>query len=708
MTAQEVVILASEDVNTTPPRLHGYNVLGNSWSPYGFVVEQNNPDSEVTYPSADVPSLRWTALISALCNDASLVATESVDEETNETKIVYGKNGASTEAALLVLAEKLGTTHDEQHPAVQAYEQSGDDSDIAIVDVVRNTLSPQDRVSYVRQFYQHQYTQEHLLEFNRIRKSMSVVVKENVKGKKSAQAILLCKGAAEKVLERCTQVQVNGAVVKLSKTLRTQLEKRLETMNRSGLRSLALAYKLDIPELNSKLYKDEDNFEDIESDMILVSFVGVLDPPRDEVPGAIAKCRDAGIKVVMITGDNKHTAEAIAERVGLITQDDRDTGKQLSYLGQDVEKLDEDGLREIVKHACIFSRVEHHHKLRIVQALQANGLVVAMGGDGLNDATALKTADIGIAMGSGTSVAKEASKMILQDDNFSTIVMSVEQGRTIYANTKQFIRYLISSNIGEVACIFGTSLLGLPDALIPVQLLWVNLVTDGLPATALGVNPPDGDIMKKKPRSQTEPIIDSWLFIRYVVIGVYVGIGTILAYIWFFMLSERGPKMSYWALTHFTQCPTNAVFDQYVEMAKTGLIEGVSVAAAATREQVCEAIFENPLPSTLSLSVLVTIEMFNAMNAISENHSIFVVTPFANMYVILATILSFALHFMILYVPWFNTVFKVLPMNQDEWIITLILSAPVFVIDEILKLISRCRLAAKERQERQQLKNKLD
>eukprot|EP00461_Guttulinopsis_vulgaris_P001823 UN01823 len=639
-------------------------------------------------------------MISTLCNEASLTVQEVYDEETKQTKLVFGKNGASTEAALLVLAEKLGTPQDEQHPIAQQLEQEPQDAgaqNTSVVDTIRASLTPQESVAYVNKYYKNIFKVEKLLEFQRQRKSMSVIVREQNGGRR-ATPMLLCKGAAEKVLERCTHIFVDGQSIPLDTTLRHALEVRLEEMNSTGLRSLALAVKKDgLPALNDPIYNDDANFEAIESNMTLISFVGVLDPPRAEVPDAIRKCRQAGIRVIMITGDNRHTAEAIAERIDLITPQDRAHGYRLSYLGQEVTKMSDAELEDAVEHACIFSRVEHHHKLRIVQALQRKGMIVAMGGDGLNDATALRTADIGIAMGSGTSVAKEASKMILQDDNFSTIVMSVEQGRTIYANTKQFIRYLISSNIGEVACIFGTSLLGLPDALIPVQLLWVNLVTDGLPATALGVNPPDVDIMQKPPRSQAEPIIDTWLFIRYIVIGVYVGIGTILGYIWFFLFSTRGPQMSYWALTHFTQCPTNAAFDGYVELAKQGAIQGVSVAIDASREKVCEAIFENYLPSTISLSVLVTIEMFNAMNAISENHSIFVVTPFANIYVIFATILSFVLHFVILYVPWFSGVFKVAPLNLEEWYITLALSVPVFFIDEMLKFISRIRLASAEK-----------
>ena len=344
----------------------------------------------------------------------------------------------------------------------------------------------------------------------------------------------------------------------------------------------------------------------------------------------------------------------------------------------------------------VFSRSEPTHKKQLISLLKDMGEITAMTGDGVNDAPALQQADIGVAMGiSGTEVAKEASDMVLVDDNFSTIVAAIEEGRSIYQNMKAFIRYLISSNIGEVASIFFTSMLGIPESLSPVQLLWVNLVTDGLPATALGFNPAEPNSMQKPPRDKDESLITPFVFFRYCVIGLYVGFATVGVFVYWYVLDRNAgdghPLIAMDLLKNYHKCPSWEDFTvgEYVGKAFT---------------DACEYFTEGKSKaSTLSLTVLVTIEMFNALNALSEEASLLTMPPHRNPSLVLAIIGSFAAHFIILYIPAIARVFSVEPLTWHDWMIVLGFSLPVIVIDECLKCIARyiTRKNLRERERRE-------
>merc|ERR1712200_55857 len=474
-------------------------------------------------------------------------------------------------------------------------------------------------------------------------------------------------GAPEGVLERCSHIRVGTEKVPITDALRKQIIDQAVAYGtgRDTLRCLAVATNDNPPNPRDMDLDDATKFAQYEVNLTFVGVVGMLDPPRTEVKPAIATCKEAGIRVIMITGDNKNTAEAICKRIGIFTEDERTDG--LAFSGREFDDLSPGEQKTACANSRMFARVEPFHKSKIVEYLQQMKEITAMTGDGVNDAPALKRAEIGIAMGSGTAVAKSASEMILADDNFTSIVAAVEEGRAIYANMKQFIRYLISSNIGEVVCIFLAAALGLPEALIPVQLLWVNLVTDGLPATALSFNPPDLDIMDKSTRGCNETLITPWLFFRYMAIGTYVGAATVGGAAYWFMFDPTGPQMSFYQLSHHMSC-----------YASPEDFKGIS----------CE-IFRAPEAMTMALSILVTIEMANALNSCSENQSLVKMPPWCNIWLLLAMALSFSLHFLILYVDFLNVVFNITPLSIEQWITVMKFSLPVILRDELLKMVAR-------------------
>lgn len=623
--------------------------------------------------------LQAVAEVCAVCNEAHL------DFKQGAFKAV----GQATETAIKVLAEKLGVADAAENLKLRRM----------------RTTNPEENPEPVCKSYCSRYKKLALLEFDRERKSSSVVCKPVAGGAN----VLLVKGAAECILDRCNRVlMADGSVTVLAPAIKARVAAAVESMAESALRCLALARKDDLGDLASydgssshpahKRLQDIAHYANIESDLVFVGLVGIVDPPRPEVSASIKQCKLSGIRVMVITGDNKKTAEAICTKISVF--DGPQGAKGNSYTGREFMELSKTEQLAVLRHSkgLVFSRAEPKHKQDIVRLLKELGEITAMTGDGVNDAPALKLADIGIAMGiTGTEVAKEAADMVLADDNFSTIVAAIAEGRSIYNNMKAFIRYMISSNIGEVASIFLTAALGLPEGLIPVQLLWVNLVTDGPPATALGFNKADPDIMQKPPRKSTEQLITPWVFFRYFVIGSYVGFATVGAFvIWYLYDSFLGLDLS--ADGH-----TTVTWQQLSDWHHCHTWEGFTAnnytagATSVTFDDPCEYFTVGKAKaSTLSLSVLVAIEMFNAFNALSEDNSIFVVYPWTNPWLVLATCVSISLHCVILYVPFLADVFSLVPLSVNEWILVLGLSVPVVLVDEVLKFFGRSFFAIRK------------
>lgn len=507
MSVEKIVYLSSSGKG-----VEEVEVEGTTFAPQGKLTLNGKTVNNLAVSSSTV---RQLTEVSALCNAATL----SHDSKSG----TFSNIGEPTEAALRALVEKVGTEDASKNEKILR-------------------LPVSERLHQSSAHYESRLPLQATYEFSRDRKSMSVLV-----GKGKEQKLLV-KGAPETILERCSHVLQgsDGSRVALTKSHSNLLSEQLVEYGNRGLRTMAIASVGDVPENLLKKAETTEDYAKLEQNMTLIGLIAMLDPPRPEVSESIKKCHDAGIRVIVITGDNPNTAESICRQIGVFGMDEDLKGK--SFTGREFDDLSESEKLKAVQTASLFSRTEPSHKSKLVDLLQSLNHVVAMTGDGVNDAPALKKSDIGVAMGTGTDVAKLAADMVLADDNFATITVAVEEGRSIYSNTQQFIRYLISSNIGEVVSIFLTAALGMPEALIPVQLLWVNLVTDGLPATALSFNPPDHDVMRRPPRRRDEPLVGGWLLFRYMVIGTYVGAATVFGYVWWFLYNPEGPQISFYQL----------------------------------------------------------------------------------------------------------------------------------------------------------------
>lgn len=432
---------------------------------------------------------------------------------------------------------------------------------------------------------------------------------------------VITKGAPDVLLEKC-QKQMSGSLGKEQMIEKLQIQRENEKMAGKALRVIAVGYK-DLDFLPQKIdtYTIEDN-------LIFVGLIGMIDPPREGVKEAVRTCKKAGIKTVMITGDHIATAKAIAKELNILEAKDK------AITGQEIDKMTKQELEKTIAQYSVFARVTPEHKVRIVKAWQKTGAVVAMTGDGVNDSPALKNADIGIAMGkNGTDVAKNAADMILADDNFVTIVEAVKQGRTIYDNIKKAIHFLIATNIGEIVTIFMGLVLGLKSPLLAIQLLWINLVTDSLPAIAIGLEPPDKDIMNRKPVSSRKGIFADGLWNKIVVEGIMIGMLTLVAF-------SIGNKFF-------------------------GLEVGRTMAF-------------------LSMGLLELVHSFN----IKSEQSIFKIGILENKFLIGSFILGTIIQISVALIPALAEIFKLVPLNQTQWMITILISLLPIPIMEIQKKLN--------------------
>ena len=437
------------------------------------------------------------------------------------------------------------------------------------------------------------------------------------------------KGGVDEILSKCSKIYLDNQEMALSAENINYIKQVNEEMAKGALRVLAMAYKRvdKVPTRNE--------MNNLESELVYIGMVGMIDPARPEAKEAVEKCKTAGIKPVMITGDHKVTAMAIAKDIGILENESE------AITGSELEKMPQEELEKNVKNYSVYARVSPEHKVRIVKAWQSQGEVVAMTGDGVNDAPALKTADIGAAMGIvGTDVAKEAADVVLTDDNFATIVSAVEEGRRIYDNILKAVQYLLSSNIGEIIVLFVATMFGwLAEPLLPIHILWINLVTDSLPALALSVDPAEKDIMKRKARKDKN-IFSKGMTFRVIYQGIMVGVLTLLAFC-------IGCRFDFASLAN-------------PEVAMTA--------------------------QTMAFAVLAMSELVHAYNVRSNKESIFKIKLKTNMVLVLATLVSLLLMVVVLGVPVLQGRFEVTELSITNWAWVILLSLAPLTIVEILKL----------------------
>ena len=546
-----------------------YKISGQGYNPAGeitFEDEKINPETE--------PGLKLLLSAGVLCNDSTL---EQKDAKEN----LWGIIGDPTEGALVVAGAKAGYDKAKMNEGHVRIEEIPFDSE----------------------------------------RKMMTTFHDNFKQNK---IVSFTKGAPDIILGRCAKMLQNGSVIDLTEAMKQQIAKVNSEFAGDALRVLAFTYR-EYDKLPEAISSDS-----IEKDLVFIGLMGMIDPARVEAFEAIKTCKEAGIKPVMITGDHKDTAVAIAAELGLMEEHSG------VLTGNELDKFSDEELFNRVGNTSVYARVSPEHKVRIVEMLKKRGHIAAMTGDGVNDAMALKKADIGVSMGiTGTDVAKGTADIILMDDNFATIVSAVEEGRIIYSNIRKFVFFLLSCNIAEIFIIFLSILFNMPVPLVPIQLLWLNLVSDSFPALALGTEAGEPGIMKKKPRDTKEPILNKSLSTGILILSIAQTAAVLTAF--------------RWALNNY---------NKDLEIART-----------------------------LAFTTLVVVELFMAFTCRSERYPVIKLGIFSNRALVLATITSFVLGIAVLYIPFLQPIFKTVSLGIRDWVMILLLSIIPVLTGEIYKLI---------------------
>lgn len=551
-----------------------------------------------------LPAVETLGSSSVICSDKTGTLTQNKMQVVQVLNPLDSNNSSFT-IELATMCTDVEISYEDGKANV-----SGDPTEIAIVEESY-------KLGKTKKSLYNQYERINDIPFDSSRKMMTTIHKFGNKYR------IITKGAPDVLIKRCSKYYSNNKISSMGMSIIKSIDQQNESMAKKALRVIAVGYK-DVDVLPTKI---ESNY--IENDLIFIGLIGMIDPPRDGVKEAISTCKRAGIKTVMITGDHITTAKAIATELGILKEND------LSVTGSELDRIPKSEFKKNIMKYSVFARVTPEHKVEIVKAFQGTGAVVAMTGDGVNDAPALKNADIGIAMGlNGTDVAKNAADMVLTDDNFVTIVEAVKYGRTIFNNIRKAIHFLIATNVGEIVTIFLGLLIGMKSPLLAIQLLWINLITDSLPAIALGLENPDANIMDEKPRNPKKSIFADGLWGRIIVEGSMIGILNLLAF------------------------------------------------------TIGKSFYNLEVGRTMAFVSLGLLELVHSFNIRTEE-SIFKTGIFQNKYLILAFVGGAFLQTIVVIVPKFAEIFKLTNLTLTQWLYTITISLMPIAIMELQKLTNQ-------------------